>query len=440
MPTFADMNIPRPLLQALDDLGYAEPTAIQEQVYPVALSGRDVLGIARTGTGKTFAYLLPCLRQWRFTKDKQIQILILVPTRELVLQVVEEARRLSAYQSVVVAGVYGGVPMAQQMGVVRDGCDVLVATPGRLMDFLLKGSLRMKALRMLVIDEVDEMLALGLRHQIAQLLDLLPERRQSLMFSATLPPDVAILARQYFREPVMLSGTEGPPPEIALHGYAVPNFYTKVDLLRYLLERDATMAKVLVFAETRKLADLLADRLSLHLEDTLGVIHANKAQQHRFLTVRRFEEGALRVLIATDVVARGIDMTGVTHVVNFHLPDQAETFIHRIGRTGRSGESGVALCLVSEAEQPYLEAIEAFLGRRIPLDPLPDAVPVSSQLLQEEKPFYAMKAAPVAKDPQGGGAFHEKLARNQKVNNPNRWKEKMKLKYKKPKTRGQKKK
>jgi len=441
MATFDTLNLSKPLLQALEEQGFTEPTPIQEAVFAPALSGRDLIGIARTGTGKTLAYLLPCLRQWRFSKEKQTQILVLVPTRELVVQVVEAARSLVPYMSFTVAGVYGGVSMSRQMDIPRDGCDLLVATPGRLLDFLLKGTLRMKSLRVLVIDEVDEMLAQGLRHQVVQILELLPPRRQHLMFSATLDPEVEILARKYFKDPEIVFSETGPPAQIGMEGYTAPNFHTKASLLTHLLETDPEMRKVLVFADSKRMADRLADRISPLLEEAPEVIHSNKAQQQRFQAMKQFEEENARVLIATDLAARGLDFQAVTHVVHFQMPDNPEAFIHRTGRTGRSGKSGQIICLVTPQEMPFLQAIEAFMGKTIPLKELPAAVEVSDILLPEEKPVIAMKTAPVRRvDQEGGGAFHEKKAKNTKVNNPNRWKEKLKAKYKKPITRGQKKK
>lgn len=441
MASFDTLNLSKPLLQALEEMGFAEPTPIQEEVFPAAMSGRDVVGIARTGTGKTLAYLLPCLRQWRFSRDRQIQFLVLVPTRELVTQVVEEARALAQFMSFTVAGVYGGVSMSRQMDIPRDGCDLLVATPGRLLDFLLKGTLRMRSLRTLILDEVDEMLSQGLRHQVVQILELLPPKRQHLLFSATFDPEVEILSRQFFREPIILHGESGPPEQIGMQAIRVPNFYTKAALLAHLLSSRPDLRKVLVFTESRRMADRLADRLSLLMDEKPGVLHANKAQQQRFQALEQFDAGDTRLLIATDLAARGLDFQDVSQVIHFHLPDTPEAFIHRTGRTGRSGRAGQSILFVAQGELPYLHAIEEFLGRTIDIQELPSEVPPVEQLLPEERPVIAMKSPPVRRvDQEGGGAFHEKKAKNTKVNNPDRWKEKLRAKYKKPKTRGPKKK
>jgi ATP-dependent RNA helicase RhlE len=440
--TFQDLNLNTPLLNALDDMGHEQPTAIQSEVFPVAMSGKDLFGIAQTGTGKTIAYLLPCLRKWTFTKEKSPQFLILVPTRELVIQVVEVAKALAAYTSIRVSGIYGGVNMIRQMDVVTEGCDVLVATPGRLLDFIFKGSIRMKSIKVLVIDEVDEMLNLGFRHQLVNILDLLPPKRQNLLFSATLTEDIEVLALQYFNQPVNLTTSAGPLAQIRQQGYDVPNFNTKINLLEHLLRLHSEMRKVLVFATTKKMADQIYDQMVLRLDDPVGVMHSNKAQQNRFNTVQHFQDGDIRVLIATDIVARGIDVSFVSHVINFELPELPEQYIHRIGRTGRADQHGVAICFITEAEKEKQQAIEDLMQMSIPMSPLPDDLEISAVLTRDEMPVINMKSVKVKlpKAGESGGAFHEKKDKNKKVNNPIRKKDKMKLKYKKPKTRGQKKK
>ena len=234
--TFDDLNLNTPLLTALDELGYVHPTTIQHRVFSIVMSGKDVCGIAQTGTGKTFAYLLPCLRQWKFSKDKAPQILIIVPTRELVAQVVESVKALTKYMSLIVTGVYGGVNINTQKAEVEKGVDVLVATPGRLYDLAMNGAFKTKMIKKLVIDEVDEMLNLGFRTQLKNILDLLPERRQNLMFSATITDEVEALIETYFNEPVRVEAapTGTPLENIIQTTYEVPNFYTKVNLLQLL--------------------------------------------------------------------------------------------------------------------------------------------------------------------------------------------------------------
>ena len=441
--TFHDLNLSNPLLTALDEMGYINPTTIQHRVFPIVMSGRDVCGIAQTGTGKTFAYLLPCLKQWKFSKDKNPQILIVVPTRELVAQVVEAVRSLTPYMSVVVEGVYGGVNINTQKATVEKGVDVLVATPGRLYDLVMNGAIKTKMIKKLVIDEVDEMLNLGFRTQLKNILDLLPQKRQNLMFSATITPDVEKLIATYFNDPerVEAAPTGTPLENIIQMGYEVPNFYTKVNLLELLLSEDKSMTKVLVFAATKNLADQLFEQLEAKFPGTAGVIHSNKEQNHRFNTVKQFHEGNYRFIIATDIVARGIDIAEVTHVINFDVPEVQENYIHRIGRTGRADKKGIAITFITEKEKPLLKSIENLMKYQVPMQALPAHLVKSDVLTEDEIPKVYMKTIQLKmpKKEDVGPAFHPKSAKNSKVNFVVRRKDRMMKKYGKPLTRGQKK-
>lgn len=434
--TFDDLNLNTPLLTALDELGYTTPTTIQHKVFPVAMSGRDVCGIAQTGTGKTFAYLLPCLRQWKFSKDKSPQILVVVPTRELVAQVVEAVKKLGAYMSLTAVGVYGGANINTQTIEVEQGVDVLVATPGRLYDLIMNGVFKTKTIKKLVIDEVDEMLNLGFRTQLKNIMDLLPAKRQNLLFSATITEEVEALMNTYFNDPVRVEAAPAGTPleNIIQKGYAVPNFYTKVNLLELLLAEDADMTKVLVFAATKKLADQLYEQLGEKFPGAAGVIHSNKEQNHRFNTVKQFKEGNYRFIIATDIVARGIDIAEVTHVINFDTPDVPENYIHRIGRTGRFDKKGIAITFVTEAERPALEAIEALMKYQVPMLELPPDLVISDVLTDDELPKVFMKTIQFKpkKKEESGPAFHPKSAKNSKVNVRVSRKDVMKKKYGKP--------
>ncbi|HWZ21283.1 MAG TPA: DEAD/DEAH box helicase, partial [Cytophagaceae bacterium] len=294
--TFNELNLTRPLLDALNDLGYTKPTTIQEKGFSVIMSGKDVIGIAQTGTGKTFAYLLPCLRQWNFSKEKNPQILILVPTRELVLQVVDEIEKLTKYMDVIVSGVYGGTNINTQKDLVHKGVDIMVATPGRLLDLALSGVLKLKSVKKLIVDEVDEMLNLGFRPQLIRVMEYLPVKRQNLLFSATITEEVEGFIKQNFKDPIKIEAAPmGTPLEnITQIGYRVPNFNTKVNLLEFLLTEDQEMKKVLVFTSTKQLADLLFEKADKIFPNQVGVIHSNKAQNHRFNSVRQFQSGTYR--------------------------------------------------------------------------------------------------------------------------------------------------
>lgn len=438
--TFADLNLNAPLLKALDELGFETPTTIQAKAFSVIMSGKDVCGIAQTGTGKTYAYLLPTLRQIEYSKERHPQMLIMVPTRELVVQVVEAAQKLSAYRSLEVVGVFGGVNMKRHADAVLNGLDILVATPGRLYDLILAGALKTKNIKRLVIDEVDEMLNLGFRPQLKNIMDLLPERRQNLLFSATITEEVEQLMDVYFNNPVRIEAAPvGTPLEnIDQSIYEVPNFYTKVNLLNRLLEDHNDMTKVLVFTATKRLADQLYDEMVLNYPDQLGVIHSNKEQNHRFNTVKCFKDGTYRFIIATDIVARGIDIAEVTHVINFDLPEVAENYIHRIGRTGRADKKGVSISFVTEKENEAREAIETLMKYEIPINELPAGLEISTELTEDEMPkvFHKEIQIKIPKRENVGPAFHEKKAKNKKTNVKVSHQDKMMAKYGKPKTRG----
>ena len=440
---FDELNLNKPLLDALDDMGIKHPTTIQRKIFSVIMSGRDVCGIAQTGTGKTFAYLLPCLRLWNYSKDRQPQVLIIVPTRELVVQVVEEVKKLTTYMNVIAVGVYGGVNMKPQAAEVEAGLDVLVATPGRLLDLALNGSVRFKNIKRFVIDECDEMLNLGFRTQLKNILDMLPPKRQNLMFSATITEEVEQLMIAYFNDPARVEAapTGTPLENIDQSAYHVPNFYTKVNLLTLLLERNADMNKVLVFVATKHLADQIFEQLEPLYPEKAGVIHSNKSQNHRFNTVNQFQAGNYRFIIATDIVARGIDIEEVSHVINFDTPEVPEAYIHRIGRTGRADKKGIAITFVTEKEKEWLEKIEALMNYKVPVLPLPEGLVISDVLTEDEKPKVKMKEILIRlpKREDSGPAFHEKSAKNKKVNVKVSYKDKMMQKYGKPKTRGQKK-
>jgi ATP-dependent RNA helicase RhlE len=440
--TFEDLNLSTPIHKALYDLGFVYPTLIQQKVFSTVMSGRDVLGIAQTGTGKTFAYLLPCVRLWKFSKERFPQVLILVPTRELVMQVVEEAKKLTTYQNIAVVGVYGGVNIKNHAAEVLDGCDILVATPGRLMDLALNGVLKLKAIKRLVIDEVDEMLNLGFRSQLNTIFDLLPEKRQNLLFSATLTYDVEQLIEVRFNNPekIEAAATGTPLENIVQSYYQVPNFYTKINLLTYLLREDKAMTKVLVFTATKQLADDVFNEMNKIFAGNVGVIHSNKAQNNRFKTVKDFHEGNIRTLVATDIVARGLDISEVTHVINFDTPDLAESYMHRIGRTGRADKKGISITFTTDAERDFKNAIEELMNYEIPRKALPKDLFISEDLRDDELPVIHMKniVTKHSKPDDGGGAFHEKLDKNKKVNKKVTREDIMKRKYGKPIAKGRK--
>ena len=418
--TFQEFNLNTPLQNALIDLGFECPTPIQEKMYPVVMSGRDAVGIAQTGTGKTFAYLIPILRQLKYSESKHPRILVVVPTRELVLQVVGEAEKLAKYMNVRITGVYGGTNINTQKQVVYSGMDLLVATPGRLVDLVMTGVLRLKSIQKLVIDEVDEMLNLGFRPQLMSFMDSLPQRRQNLMFSATLTDDVSALIESYFYEPetVEIENQRTPLEQITQYFYSVPNFFTKINLLENLLSHVDEFSRVLIFVSVKQVADRVFDLIDPKFPEQAGVLHSNKSQNFRINSLERFKNGTNRILISTDVASRGLDILDISHVINFDTPEIPEDYIHRIGRTGRAEQSGTAITFVNEPEQKNLAEIEIFMNRIIQEKPLPPDVIVSNVFTDEERPVlfdkdYIGKSNAIT---DSKGAFHEKMEKNRKVN------------------------
>src|SRR5690606_6153468 len=326
MATFEQFNLPKSLQKALDELGFRQPTPIQEKSFNVILSGKDVMGIAQTGTGKTFAYLLPLLKQWKFQPTDAPRVVILVPTRELVVQVVEEVEKLTQYMSIRVLGIYGGVNINTQRKAVYDGVDILVGTPGRTMDLALDNVLQFDCLQKLVIDEFDEILNLGFRTQLTAILAMMKEKRQNILFSATMTEEVDEILDDYFNFPeeVSLAPSGTPLEKIKQQAYATPNFLTKLNIVKNLLTNDATTSRVLFFVNNKRLADFVLEHLEEDFPEQFGVIHSNKTQNYRLNTMQLFQDGELRGLVTTDVMARGLDITDITHVFNLQLPEIPE--------------------------------------------------------------------------------------------------------------------
>ncbi|MCF6182955.1 DEAD/DEAH box helicase [Lutibacter sp.] len=442
--TFHDLNLNRFLLDALNEMGFTTPTPIQEKAFSVIMSSRDMVGIAQTGTGKTFAYLLPILRQLNFSTQKYPRVLIVVPTRELVVQVIQEIENLTPYINVRFVGVYGGTNLNKQKQIVFKGQDIIVATPGRLLDLALDGILKLKQVQKLVIDEVDEMMNLGFRPQLITLLDLLPKKRQSILFSATLTKEVAGILNQFFKSPIKIeiASSGSPLDTITQLAYPVPNFYTKVNFLVELLKNKDTFKKVLVFVKNKKQANILFEELETLLPGETNVIHSNKTQNYRLRSVKNFEKGFFNVLIATDIIARGLDLTNVSHVINFNIPEEPENYMHRIGRTGRAEQQGTAISFFTEEEADYLGEIELLMNTEIEVLDLPENIDVSSQKIFEEMPKTVPERTSNKKiiTEPSGPAFHEKKEKNRRVNLGGSYRREIAKKYKKPKTRGQKRK
>ena len=417
--TFEQFNLPKSVQKSIDDLGFVTPTPIQEKSFSVIMSGRDMMGIAQTGTGKTFAYLLPLLKLYKFTPTDTPKIVILVPTRELVVQVVEEVEKLTKYMSVRTIGIFGGVNINTQKKSVYQGIDILVGTPGRVMDLALDSVIRFDDTQKLVIDEFDEMLNLGFRVQLTSILAMMTRnKRQNILFSATMTDEVDAILNDFFDFPeeVTLAASGTPLENIKQISYNVPNFNTKVNLLIHLLENDESMERILVFVNNKKISDMLHERIEEHFDGQFGVIHSNKSQNYRLSTMASFQEGNLRGIITTDIMARGLDISNISHVVNFEAPEMPELYMHRIGRTGRADATGTAISFITPREEDFKIEVEELMGQVLEIVEFPEVVEISSKLIEPEKDKQPIKFLLKKPKLDGDGAFHEKSKKNKKVN------------------------
>ncbi|WP_313578637.1 DEAD/DEAH box helicase [Chishuiella sp.] len=435
--TFADFELTKQLYSALEKMNITSPTPIQEKSFKPILSGRDIMGIAQTGTGKTLAYLLPLLKNYQYSKTNQPKIVILVPTRELVVQVTEILENLTEFINVRILGIYGGVNINTQKLLVYEGVDILVGTPGRVLDLAIDNVLSFKETKKLVVDEFDEMLSLGFRAQLIHLFTMMSDKRQNILFSATMTDQVDDMLNEYFRNPLEISLARSGTPLEKIYQTAIPveNFNTKLNLLANQLEDKAKFEKVLIFANNKKHADLIFNHIDEIFPDEFGVIHSNKSQNFRLRTMEAFTKEEIRGIITTDIMARGLDIPDVSHVINFEIPEVPEQYIHRIGRTGRADKKGESISYFSEKEIDNLDAIEALMNKEIEQLPFPENVQINSVKREFEKDVVKMKALTTVKIEERGAAFHEKKDKNKKVNlgGPT----KRKPPKSKPKNRGQ---
>lgn len=442
MESFDDFKIKKQLRNALRELSFEKPTPIQAESFSPIMSGADFMGIAQTGTGKTLAYLLPILQDLNYSEQSNPRVLILAPTRELVIQIVQQIEKLTEYMSVRVAGVYGGSSnMKRQQAQVAEGLDIIVGTPRRLYDLVLTNLLRLNGIKKVVVDEVDILLDFGFKTQLNNIGEHLPRNRQNILFSATMSDNVEELIKEFMVNPVKvqlaLSGT--PIDTITQKAYAVPNFYTKANLVNHLLQDREIHSKVLLFVATRIQADRLVELLDFGPE--MGVIHAGKEQNNRTGTIEAFVAGETRILITTDVIARGIDIEDVSTVISFDVPNYPENYIHRIGRTGRAGKEGLAILLHTPKEAENKQAIEELMNLQIESVKMPAEVEYNPQLAPEEKdkPIEHVELHEKNDLPEVGASFHEKSAKNSKTKKEKvSYEKKLKARYKKPIRKGDK--
>jgi ATP-dependent RNA helicase RhlE len=394
--TFSDFGLAAPIQKALATEGYTTPTPIQTQAIPHVMQGRDLCGIAQTGTGKTAAFALPILHRLaanpKAPQPRGCRVLVLSPTRELASQIAESFQAYGRNLRLTTTVIFGGVPLGKQERVMAGGVDVCVATPGRLLDLIDRRSLSLRDVEILVLDEADQMLDLGFIHALKRIVTLLPKARQTLFFSATMPKTIESLADQYLRDPVKVSVTPvaTTAERVEQQVIFVPQ-QQKQALLTAVL-RDPAIERVLVFTRTKHGADKVVRALEKAGVES-AAIHGNKSQSQRERALGAFKTGHCRVLVATDIAARGIDVEAVTHVINFELPNVPESYVHRIGRTARAGAAGLAISFCNEEERAYLKDIEKLTRSRVPVAPLPKDLPVLAAPEPDRRP---------AQQPRGG--------------------------------------
>jgi ATP-dependent RNA helicase RhlE len=390
--TFATLGLSQPVLDALAHAKYQTPTPIQRQAIPTVLTGRDLLGIAQTGTGKTAAFVLPTLDRLAanrtYLKPGQIRMLVLAPTRELAAQIAASARTYGRFMKLSVGAVFGGVSNHKSVREVSRGLDVLVATPGRLLDLVDQRALSLRELEVLVLDEADQMLDLGFIHALKRIVALVPAKRQTLFFSATMPRAIKELADRYLTNPAEVSvAPAATTVERVVQSVTMVNQVEKAALLTQFLKTNE-IERALVFSRTKHGADKIVRWLIAAGIDA-NAIHGNKSQPQRERAIAAFKSGQVKVLVATDIAARGIDIPGVSHVVNFDLPDVPEQYVHRIGRTARAGATGIAIAFCSSEERGNLRDIERTTRQKLTVDPLPNDFAAALQAFKALRPALA---------------------------------------------------
>jgi ATP-dependent RNA helicase RhlE len=395
--SFENLKLIEPILKALRTEGYTSPTPIQEQAIPVLLEGKDLLGVAQTGTGKTAAFAIPIIQKLFIEKQEGerrggIRALIITPTRELAIQIGESFAAYGKHTGLKHLVVFGGVSQGSQTNALKTNIDVLVATPGRLLDLMDQKFIHLHLIRFFVLDEADRMLDMGFIHDVKKIVAKLPPKRQTLFFSATMPPEISNLANTILNNPIRVEATPvSSTAERVEQGIYYVEKNDKKSLLIHLL-KDPAIKSVLVFTRTKHGADKVAKELTkVHIK--ADAIHGNKSQNARQKALSNFKSGQIRVLVATDIAARGIDVDNLTHVINFEIPNIPETYVHRIGRTGRAGASGIALSFCDEEELNYLKDINKLTGQAIPIiDEHP--YPMSPALIAKGSPKVALKQKP----------------------------------------------
>ena len=413
--SFSDFKLNKQLLTAVEEAGFHTPTAIQRKAIPLILGGSDILGIAQTGTGKTAAYLLPLLMKVKFAQGTDPRALIMVPTRELAMQVAEHIRMFAKNTDLRFLAVYGGVGLKPQVEALAKGIDILVATPGRLMDLYLPGHLNLKDIRIFVLDEAERLLDMGFKHQIDRILEVVPRKRQNLLFTATWNDKIKQVSQNFLVSPteIRIAPEIKTAKTVSQVVYFVPNLRTKINLLEFLIE-DPSFRKVIVFCKTKSTATNLSRYLTRKYGDEfVRVVHGNKDQNTRLNSIKAFKEEQVRFLVTTDVAARGIDIEEVSHVINFDVPLVYEDYIHRIGRTGRAFRTGDSITFCAPNDEYHLKKIQKLIGQKIPVQIMPEHIEITETPYEERQAILREVDMQRRKDnPAYQGAFHEKKKRS----------------------------
>jgi len=423
---FDELKLNKQILNAIDDLGFKHPTEIQRKAIPLALAGHDLLGIAQTGTGKTLAFVAPLIMKLNYAQGQDPRAVILAPTRELIIQINDHFQALAKYTDLRVQAIYGGLGPKQQIEALELGVDIIVSTPGRFLDLYKKGAFVTKQIKTMVLDEADKMMDMGFMPQIRNILEIVPVKRQNLLFSATMPEKVIELTHEFlaFPEKVEVAPQASVTDTIQQKLYKVPNFRTKLNLLHHFL-KDEALKKVIVFVKTKNSANDIGKYLDRKVKGGVRVIHANKGQNSRMNAINEFREGEVRVLVSTDVTARGMDISMVSHVINFDLPIVYEDYVHRIGRTGRAKQEGVAITFANEWEMVHIPRIESIIQQEIETFDLPAGVNIEKTPFDEQQVMAkALDNMRKKEDPSFKGAFHEKKKRYDKPQKSKRSKSK----------------
>ncbi len=408
--TFEDLKITRQFLDAILAAGYETPTEIQQKAIPPIMAGQDVIGIAQTGTGKTAAYLLPLLQILKYAQGKEPRCLILVPTKELVVQVERTVAELAANTDLKWVALFGGVGPKSQIDKIKSGVDIIVATPGRFLELYAKGEIYAKKIKHIVLDECDRMMDMGFWPQLRHVQEKMPQKKQQLLFSATFPEKVESLADNFLLFPTRIEVTPQATPAstVEQYIYETPNFRVRLSLLEYLL-KDETFSRILVFVRTKEEATHIFKYFERKTIGEIRLLHSNKGQNARMNAIDDFKGGEVRMLISTDVSSRGIDVFEVSHVVNFTIPTHYEDYVHRIGRTGRAFKTGVAISFMDFSEEYHIRKIEKLIRQKIAVRPIPTVIPKYTTPHEEEQTqLREVDRQKRLEDPEFQGAFHEK--------------------------------